>query len=88
MNLHNSSSPRIIFFPVKYFIVVAEFNVKKITKVAALFVNSDSDTKIDRLKKKKNECSCNFNLKFKRKDICVLFIKLILSTRHCIFYTI
>lgn len=41
MNLHNQPpSPRIVFFPVKYFIVVAEFNVEKITKVAALFVNT------------------------------------------------
>lgn len=39
MNLHNQP-PRIVFFPVKYFIVVAEFNVEKITKVAALFVNT------------------------------------------------
>lgn len=52
MNLHNSSSPRIIFFPVKYFIVVAEFNVKKITaESSGVICKYDSDTKIDRLKK-------------------------------------
>lgn len=54
MNLHNSSSPRIIFFPVKYFIVVAEFNVKKITKVAALFVNTTAIQKSIDWKKKTN----------------------------------
>lgn len=54
MNLHNSSSPRIIFFPMKYFIVVAEFNVKKITKVAALFVNTIAIQKSIDWKKKTN----------------------------------